>query len=158
MNDEVTGDKDVLVLMEGIEKAFPGVHAISEGRFDLRRGEVHALLGENGAGKSTMMKVLAGVYAKDGGRIVYKGKEVEIPNPRTALHMGISIIHQELNLMPHLTVAQNIFIGREPRKALPFLLDEKEINAKTERLFDQMHRGSAHHGRAYGGPDRFGDK
>src|SRR5438067_1625863 len=138
MNDEVTGDKDVLVLMEGIEKTFPGVHAISEGRFDLRRGEVHALLGENGAGKSTMMKVLAGVYAKDAGRIVYKGKEVEIPNPRTALHMGISIIHQELNLMPHLTVAQNIFIGREPRKALPFLLDEKEINAKTERLFDQM--------------------
>ena len=139
MNDGVTNDKEALVLMEGIEKSFPGVHAISEGRFELRRGEVHALLGENGAGKSTMMKVLAGVYAKDAGRIVYKGKEVEIPNPRTALHMGISIIHQELNLMPHLTVAQNIFIGREPRKGLRFLLDEKEINAKTERLFDQMH-------------------
>src|SRR5436309_1105744 len=73
MNDDVTNDKDGLVLMEGIEKSFPGVHAISEGRFDLRPGEVHALLGENGAGKSTMMKLLAGVYTKDAGRIVCKG-------------------------------------------------------------------------------------
>src|SRR6188474_1433623 len=72
----------VLVLMNGIEKRFPGVHAIAQGQFELRAGEVHALLGENGAGKSTMMKVLAGVYTKDAGRIIYKGKEVEIPNPR----------------------------------------------------------------------------
>jgi ribose transport system ATP-binding protein len=146
-NDVITGDAsaekpangDVLVLMEGIEKSFPGVHAISEGHFELRRGEVHALLGENGAGKSTMMKVLAGVYRKDAGRIIYKGKEVDITSPRSALNLGISIIHQELNLMPHLTLAQNIWIGREPRKGLPFWLDEGEVNTKTQQLFDAMH-------------------
>jgi ribose transport system ATP-binding protein len=129
---------EVLVLMEGIEKSFPGVHALCQCQFELRRGEVHALVGENGAGKSTLMKVLAGVYSKDAGRIAYKGKEVEIPNPRAALHMGISMIHQELNLMPHLTVAQNIFIGREPRTGARFILDEKEINEKARRLFEMM--------------------
>lgn len=130
---------DVLVLMEGIEKTFPGVHALSQCRFELKSGEVHALVGENGAGKSTLMKVLTGVYSKDEGRILYKGSEVEIPNPRTAQNLGISIIHQELNLMPHLTVAQNIFIGREPRKGVRFLLNEKEINEKTQQLMNMMH-------------------
>ena len=79
---------EVLVLMEGIEKTFPGVHALSNCQFELRAGEVHALVGENGAGKSTLMKVLAGVYAKDAGRILYKGNEVEIPNPRAAQRPG----------------------------------------------------------------------
>jgi ribose transport system ATP-binding protein len=129
---------DILVLMEGIEKSFPGVHALIQCRFELRVGEVHALVGENGAGKSTLMKVLAGVYAKDAGRISYKGNEVSIPNPRAALDMGISMIHQELNLMPHLTVAQNIFIGREPRTGARFVLDEKAINEQTRRLFEMM--------------------
>ena len=78
---------EVLVLMEGIEKTFPGVHALSQCQFELRSGEVHALVGENGAGKSTLMKVLAGVYSKDAGRILYKGKEVEIHNPRAAQHL-----------------------------------------------------------------------
>lgn len=137
--DPTTNPKDVLVLMEGIEKRFPGVHAISQGYFELLPGEVHALLGENGAGKSTLMKVLAGVYTKDGGKIFYKGKEVEIPSPRAAQQLGISIIHQELNLMPHLTVAQNIYIGREPRKGLPFILDEKEINEKALKVFETLH-------------------
>ncbi len=130
---------EVLVLMEGIEKTFPGVHALSQCRFELRAGEVHALVGENGAGKSTLMKVLTGIYKKDDGRIFYKGHEVDIPNPRAAQLLGISIIHQELNLMPHLTVAQNIFIGREPRRGLPFVLDEKAINEQAERLFERMH-------------------
>jgi len=130
---------EVLVLMEGIEKTFPGVHALSECRFELRSGEVHALVGENGAGKSTLMKVLTGVYTKDAGNIIYKGNQVEIPNPRAAQDLGISIIHQELNLMPHLTVAQNIFIGREPRKGIKFILNEKEINEKTQQLLDMMH-------------------
>lgn len=129
---------EVLVLMEGVEKSFPGVHALSQCRFDLLSGEVHALVGENGAGKSTLMKVLAGVYKKDAGQVFFKGKEVEIHNPRAAQHLGISIIHQELNLMPHLTVAQNIFIGREPRKA-KFILDDKDINQMTEKLFDDLH-------------------
>ena len=130
---------DILVLMEGIDKSFPGVHALSECRFELRSGEIHALVGENGAGKSTLMKVLAGVYSKDAGRILYKGSEVDIPSPRAAQDLGISMIHQELNLMPHLTVAQNIFIGREPRRSFKLILDEDEINAKTQRLLDTLH-------------------
>ena len=130
---------NVLVLMEGIEKTFPGVHALSQCRFELRPGEVHALVGENGAGKSTLMKVLAGIYRKDAGSIVYQGQEVEIPNPRAAQHLGLSMIHQELNLMPHLTVAQNIYIGREPRQRIRFILDDKAINEQTERLFVSMH-------------------
>ncbi len=128
-----------LVIMEGIEKQFPGVHALSQAQFELRPGEVHALVGENGAGKSTLMKVVAGVYAKDAGRILYKGREVEIPNPRAAQHLGISMIHQELNLMPHLTVAQNIFIGREPRRGIKFVLDEKQINERTQQLLAMLH-------------------
>ena len=130
---------DKLLVLEGIDKSFPGVHALDSCCFDLERGEVHALVGENGAGKSTMMKILAGIYARDGGKIIYKGEEVEIPNPHTAQEMGISMVHQELNLMPHLTVAQNIFIGREPRGALKFLLDEKDTNLKTRELLDTLH-------------------
>ncbi len=130
----------VLLRMEGISKSFPGVNALNQCRFELLSGEVHALVGENGAGKSTMMKVLAGVYQKDTGQIFFKGREVHIPNPRTAQQLGISIIHQELNLMPHLTVAQNIFIGREPRsKSIPFFISDNEINQKTEELFSRMH-------------------
>lgn len=130
---------EILVRMQGIEKRFPGVHALNDAQFELRAGEVHALVGENGAGKSTLMKVLSGVYRKDGGRILYKGREVDIPNPRAAQLLGISIIHQELNLMPHLTVAQNIFIGREPRRGLLFWLDEDQINRQAQELFEMMH-------------------
>jgi ribose transport system ATP-binding protein len=133
-----TDPGELLVLMEGIEKRFPGVHAISQGRFDLFAGEVHALLGENGAGKSTLMKVLAGVYTKDEGRILVKGREVDVTSPKAAQALGISIIHQELNLMPHLTVAQNIFIGREPSKAGGILLDEVATNARAQELFDNL--------------------
>lgn len=129
---------EVLVLMEGIEKSFPGVHALKQCKFELRSGEVHALIGENGAGKSTLMKVLTGVYKKDEGKIFYKGEKVEVLNPKAAQELGISIIHQELNLMPHLTVAQNIFIGREPRRGVKFLLDENEINEKTRQLLNKM--------------------
>src|SRR3989442_787864 len=125
-----------LVRMEGIHKSFPGVHALDDCRFELRAGEVHALCGENGAGKSTMMKVLAGIYPKDAGRILFKGVEVDIPTPRAARDLGISIIHQELSLMRHLTVAQNIFIGREPRKV--FFLDEDRINQLTRDLLGRL--------------------
>ncbi len=130
---------DILVSMEEIDKTFPGVHALDKARFELRAGEVHALVGENGAGKSTLMKILAGIYPKDSGRIVVQGKELDIPNPRAAQHLGISMIHQELNLMPHLTLAQNVFIGREPRQSIPFMLNEKQTNAQTQALFDSMH-------------------
>ena len=130
---------DLLVEMNGISKDFPGVHALRDCRFDLRRGEVHALVGENGAGKSTLMKILAGVYRMDAGRIRVKGVEVDIPTPRAAQQLGISIIHQELSLMPNLTAAQNIFIGREPRRLLPFLLDDRALNRNAQALFDQLH-------------------
>lgn len=130
---------NLLIAMEGIDKSFPGVKALDHCHFELRAGEVHALVGENGAGKSTLMKVLSGIYAKDAGRILYKGKEVEIATPRAAQNLGISIIHQELNLMPHLTLAQNIFIGREPRRGLSFLLDEASLNQQTAELFASMH-------------------
>ncbi len=129
----------LLVSMEGIDKRFPGVHALDRCRFDLRSGEVHALVGENGAGKSTLMKVLAGIYTKDAGRVFYQGREVEVTNPRMAQNLGISMIHQELNLMPHLTVAQNIFIGRESLKAFKLFLDDKELNEKTSELLAMLH-------------------
>jgi len=127
---------EMLLTMQGIDKSFPGVHALDHCNFELRHGEVHALVGENGAGKSTLMKILAGVYSKDEGKLIFKGQEVEISNPHTAQEMGFSMVHQELNLMPHLTAAQNIFIGREPLKGL--LLDENSLNEKAQALFDMM--------------------
>ncbi len=128
----------VLVSMEGVSKAFPGVQALNQCRFELRRGEVHALVGENGAGKSTLMKVLAGIYHPDAGTILYRGHPVHIGSPGAAQHLGICMIHQELNLMPHLTAAQNIFIGREPRRA-GLVLDDRLINEQTQALFKRMH-------------------
>ena len=127
-----------LLEMSGIVKDFPGVHALINCDFDLFPGEVHALVGENGAGKSTFMNILDGVYKRDAGVIRFKGSEVEIPNTATAQRLGISMIHQELNLMPHLTVAQNIFIGREPRGRLPFMLDDHALNDSAAALFEKL--------------------
>lgn len=127
-----------LISVRNLNKSFPGVHALKDVHFDLYSGEVHTLVGENGAGKSTLMKVLAGVYQKDSGEILVNGKPAEIPNPRAAQRLGISIIHQELNLMNHLTAAQNIFIGREPKKYLGLFLDEKQLNSKTQDLFSLL--------------------
>jgi len=124
--------------MEGIHKSFPGVLALNDVRFDVRAGEIHALLGENGAGKSTLMKILAGVYTKDGGTIQFQGRTVEIASPKAAQNLGIGIIHQELNLMQHLSAAQNIFIGREPRNLFGLFLDEKKLNERARELFDML--------------------
>jgi ribose transport system ATP-binding protein len=129
---------ETLLRMEGIYKSFPGVQALSDCKFELRQGEVHALVGENGAGKSTLMKILGGIYEKDTGHIYLDDKEVNINSPHTAQALGISIIHQELNLMPHLTVAQNIFIGREPRTKISFALDDKLANQKTETILNML--------------------
>jgi len=133
----MTTDSPILE-MRGIRKVFPGVVALSNVDFDLLPGEVHALVGENGAGKSTLMKILGGIYSKDAGHIYLEGKEVEIHGPRMAQNLGISIVHQELNLMPHLTVAQNMFIGREPRQNVKFMLDDKAINKQAEQVFGMM--------------------
>lgn len=127
-----------LAELKGIHKSFPGVNALKNVNFDLKAGEVHALMGENGAGKSTLMKILTGVYQPDSGDIVIEGKKTHLPGPRDALELGISIIHQELNLMSHLTAAQNIFIGREPRKGIKFFVDEAKMNADTQALFSHM--------------------
>ena len=127
---------EVILTMKGIDKSFPGVHALDHVDLEVRRGEVHALMGENGAGKSTLMKVLTGIYSKDSGTITYEGREVEFHNPREAQEAGIVIVHQELNMMNHLTVAQNIFIGREYMKG--GLIDDGKMNDEARKLFNQL--------------------
>ena len=127
---------EVILTMKGIDKTFPGVHALNHVDFEVRSGEVHALMGENGAGKSTLMKVLTGIYTRDAGTIIYDGKEVDFHNPREAQQAGIVIVHQELNMMGHLTVAQNIFVGREKKRGL--LINDKAMNEDARRLFAQL--------------------
>ncbi|MDR5817049.1 MULTISPECIES: sugar ABC transporter ATP-binding protein [unclassified Caballeronia] len=128
-----------LISVSKLCKRFPGVRALHEIQFDLKPGEVHALMGENGAGKSTLMKILAGVYTRDSGDMLLDGQPVEFTSPREAQALGIGIIHQELQLMNHLSVAQNIFIGREPRKCLGLLLDEDKLNAAAREILARMH-------------------
>ncbi len=127
---------DVILTMKGIDKSFPGVHALDHVDFEVKRGEVHALMGENGAGKSTLMKVLTGIYTKDSGTITYEGKETEFHNTREAQDAGVVIVHQELNMLGHLTVAQNIFIGREFKKGIK--IDDKKMNEEARKLFDRL--------------------
>ena len=128
---------EVILTMKGIDKSFPGVHALDHVDLEVRKGEVHALMGENGAGKSTLMKMLTGIYKKDSGTITYEGKEVEFHNTREAQDAGVVIVHQELNMLGHLTVAQNIFIGREFKKGIR--IDDKKMNEEARKLFDRMH-------------------
>jgi ribose transport system ATP-binding protein len=128
---------DVVLSMKSIHKRFMGVHALKGVEFELRAGEIHALVGENGAGKSTLMKVLTGIYERDSGEIHYQGKLFHPRGPKQALTAGIGIIHQELNMMEHLTVAQNIFIGRESMTGGLFL-DEKKQNKRAEELLKHL--------------------
>ena len=127
---------EVILQMKDIEKRFAGVHALKSVQFELRAGEVHALMGENGAGKSTLIKVLCGIHKRDGGDIVYFGKDVHFNGIADSQKVGISVVHQELNMMNHLTVAQNLFIGREPKKG-PFIDDAKMIR-DAEALFARI--------------------
>ena len=126
---------EYLLEMVNIDKRFQGVHALKKCSLNLRAGEVLALVGENGAGKSTMVKILTGIHQADEGDIIYFGEKVDFKTPKAAQDAGISIVHQELNLMNHLTVAQNIFIGRESKG---FFLDEKRINKKSAELFGRL--------------------
>ncbi|MBN3766606.1 sugar ABC transporter ATP-binding protein [Burkholderia sp. Ac-20365] len=128
-----------LISVNKLCKSFPGVRALHEVQFELMAGEVHALMGENGAGKSTLMKILAGVYTRDSGEMLYDGKPVDFTSPREAQASGIGIIHQELQLMNHLSVAQNMFIGREPRGHLGLFLDEDKLNAQARDILARMH-------------------
>ena len=127
---------EVILTMKDIDKSFPGVHALDHVNFEVKRGEVHALMGENGAGKSTLMKVLTGIYKKDSGTITYEGKETEFHSTREAQDAGVVIVHQELNMVGDLTVAQNIFIGREPKKG--FKIDDKKMIEESKKLFEEL--------------------
>lgn len=139
MGRAVLPSADKIILeVENVSKRFPGVTALDNVSFNLRKSEVHALVGENGAGKTTLMKILSGVYQADSGTIRYKGQAVVFRDVLEAQQAGIGIIHQELNLIPHLTVAANIFIGREPRTRFG-TLDEKKMNADTIALLGRLH-------------------
>jgi inositol transport system ATP-binding protein len=127
----------VLLEIEGIRKAFPGVVALDNVRLRLRAGTVHALMGENGAGKSTLMKIIAGIYTPDQGEIRLKGQPVTLRGPLDALNQGIAMIHQELNLMPFMTVAENIWIRREPLNRFGFV-DHAALRQQTQALFDRL--------------------
>ena len=125
--------------MRGVGKAFPGVKALDGVDFELRVGEVMALVGENGAGKSTLLKILAGVYQPDEGEISVAGNRVEISDPQVSQSLNIAMIHQELNLAEHLSVAENVFVGREPRTKLGFV-DFRRMNGETRKLFEESLR------------------
>jgi inositol transport system ATP-binding protein len=139
--DQITGtesmDDNVILQMENISKSFPGVKALSEVNLSVRQGTIHALMGENGAGKSTLMKILDGIYAPDSGQIIFQGKPVTIDSTHTALKLGISMIHQELSPIPYMTVAENIFLGREPLGKYG-LIDKHKLNADTKALLSRL--------------------
>ena len=128
-----------LLRMDSIIKTFPGVKALQGVSLSVAHGEVHALLGENGAGKSTLMKILAGAYRKSGGTIVLEGETVDIRNPEHARDLGIAIVYQELSILPHLSVAENIFLGRLPRRrGLSWLVDWRACYAQCRELLDRI--------------------
>ena len=132
----VRGDAPPLLALDGIVKTFPGVRALGGVSFDLRPGEVHAVCGENGAGKSTLMKVIGGLYQADEGRILLDGEETRFTGTRQSEAAGIAIIHQELNLVPHLSVAENIFLAREPKRG-PFI-DRARLNREAKALLERL--------------------
>ncbi|EEY05164.1 ABC-type sugar transport system [Brucella neotomae 5K33] len=128
---------EFLLDVEGLRKSFGGVAALRDGRLQLRTGSVHALCGGNGAGKSTFLKILMGIHARDGGHIRRRGKEVTYSSPAEALQAGIAIIEQELSPVPHMTVAENIYLGREPLRRFGGI-DFKTMNLNAQKLLDQL--------------------
>lgn len=141
---ETTGQTEqypdgLLLKLKGISKNFPGVRALHNVHLEIRRGEVHALLGENGAGKSTLMKILSGAYMRDAGEIFWEGRKVEIHNPKEAQELGIGIIYQEFNLVPQLSISENVWIGREHFRNRPLhLIDWPEMHGRTQALLDEL--------------------
>lgn len=127
---------EIIVKMQGVQKSFPGVRALDDVNFELKSGEVMALLGENGAGKSTLMKVLSGVYTRDSGTVEIFGKEYGDLNPKLAQQIGVAIIHQELNMCKHLSVAENIFLGREIAGFAK--LDNRRMISEAKKLMDDL--------------------
>jgi simple sugar transport system ATP-binding protein len=132
----MTEAENDIIIMKGIYKSFPGIYALEDVDFTLKKGEIHALVGENGAGKSTLIKVLTGAERQDKGVIIFDGKEVLIKSPQHAQEIGISTVYQEVNLCTNLSVAENILIGREPRKFSS--IDWKAMNARAEQILDRL--------------------
>jgi ribose transport system ATP-binding protein len=129
--------KKPLLRLEAIDKSFPGVHALDHVDFDLYEGETHVLLGENGAGKSTLVKILSGSLLKDSGRIILRGKQVEITSSYHARSLGIGMVYQELSLIPSLSVAENIFLGRLPRRSF-FFVDWSRIYEEARQILKRL--------------------
>ncbi|MEG1606295.1 MAG: ATP-binding cassette domain-containing protein, partial [Clostridia bacterium] len=120
-----------------MSKSFSGVSVLSKVNLDIRSGEVHALMGENGAGKSTLMKIIMGIYKSDGGEVFFNAKRTDIKGARDALNLGISMIHQELNPIAEMTVAENVFIGREIRFKGTALVNKAAQNRETQKLLEK---------------------
>ena len=129
---------DFVLRMEQISKRFPGVQALDNVTFQVARGEIHALVGENGAGKSTLMKILTGAIPRDSGQIILRGQQVEIDSPGRAQQLGISMIHQELALIPYLNVGQNIYLGREPGGPLPGLINWPQLYSQAREQLARL--------------------
>ncbi|WP_421826737.1 sugar ABC transporter ATP-binding protein [Larkinella sp.] len=129
---------DYILTVRGLTKTFSGVKALNQVQLNLRKGEVHALMGENGAGKSTFMKILIGLHTPDSGEIIFEGNALKDSNVNEILKKGISMIHQEILIVPELTVAQNIFLGRESNRGFFSWIDEKKLNQKAGILLEQM--------------------
>lgn len=129
---------ETILEVHGIVKLFPGVKALDNARLTVKRGEVHALIGENGAGKSTLMKILLGIYQADEGEVVYKGEKVNFKTPHEALNAGISMIHQEISLIPTVDVAENVWIGREKNFRVAGLISQRKRYAATEELLKHL--------------------
>ena len=125
---------NTILKMSGIKKVFAGVIALDDVNLELEKGEIHALIGENGAGKSTLMKILLGMYQRDGGEIEFKGQKINFKSPAEALESGISMIHQEISLVPNMTVAENIWLGREKQFKKGAMIDIRKRHEKTEKL------------------------
>ncbi|MFZ5966852.1 MAG: sugar ABC transporter ATP-binding protein [Bacillota bacterium] len=130
--------EETILRMKNIHKKFPGVYALKDVHFELKTGEVHALLGENGAGKSTLMKILGGIYQTDEGEIWIKGNRCELTDVKASQSKGISIIHQELCLVPYMTVAENIFLGRELLSKRTRLVTFREMNIQAQQILDSI--------------------
>jgi len=128
-------EKGTILTVNNLSKSFPGVHALDKIHLDVKKGEIHALVGENGAGKSTLIKCITGIYHPDDGEIFFDGKQVSIPDIETARELGIAVIHQELTVVPHMTVAENIFLGKFAVKKNGLIIDDdKMIDDATELL------------------------
>lgn len=130
--------KHTVVEMKNIHKSFFNVQVLKGVDFDLIPGEIHALMGENGAGKSTLMKILTGIHKSNSGEILYKGELVEYHSPKEAEKAGIAVIHQELNIIPYLTVAENMFLGKELKRQPFGILKTKEMNEKTKENLNRL--------------------